>query len=94
MIENLGLYIFIFFVIVFILLLVGGRIINVIRDAKHRAKKAADAKAQKSHRIGTMSLTALGLRVICADGQGCTSVPISSPSITFLRLPTMSMLKT
>lgn len=47
MIENLGLYIFIFFVIVFILLLVGGRIINSIKEAKQRAKKAADEKAQK-----------------------------------------------
>lgn len=47
MVENLGLYIFIFFVTVFILLLTGGRIVKSIKMAKQKAKKAAEEKAQK-----------------------------------------------
>ncbi|MBQ7419394.1 MAG: DUF4834 family protein [Prevotella sp.] len=45
--ENMGLIIFIFFVVVFILLLTGGHIIKSIKKAKTKAKKAADRKDQK-----------------------------------------------
>lgn len=45
--ENMGFLIFIFFIVVFILLLTGGKIIQSIKKAKLKAKKAADDKSQK-----------------------------------------------
>ena len=45
--ENIGFILFIVFVVIFILLLTGGRIIKSIKDAKIKAKKAADEKEQK-----------------------------------------------
>jgi hypothetical protein len=44
--ENMGVLVFAFFVIVFILLLTGGKIIRYIKKAKLDAKKAADEKEQ------------------------------------------------
>ena len=34
------------------------------------------------------------MQYMCSRNQGCTNVPISSPFITFFRLPTTSILKT
>ena len=45
--ENIGFVLFIVFVAIFILLLTGGRIIKSIKDAKVKAKNAADEKEQK-----------------------------------------------
>lgn len=45
--ENIGFILFIVFVVIFILLLTGGRIIKSIKDARIKAKKAADEKEQK-----------------------------------------------
>jgi hypothetical protein len=44
--ENMGVLVFAFFVIVFILLLTGGKIIRYLKKAKLDAKKAADEKEQ------------------------------------------------
>lgn len=45
--ENIGFFIFIFFIVVFIILLIGDRIVRSIKMAKLKAKKTADEKAQK-----------------------------------------------
>ncbi len=45
--ENMGFLIFILFIIIFILLLTGGKIIKSIKKAKLKAKKAVDDKSQK-----------------------------------------------
>lgn len=45
--ENIGFYVFIFFFALFVLLLLGGRIVKSVKMAKLKAKKAADEKAQK-----------------------------------------------
>ena len=43
---NYGFLIFVFFFIIFILLLTGGSTIRYLKKAKHKAKKAAEEKAQ------------------------------------------------
>lgn len=45
--ENIGFFIFIFFIAVFLLLLFGGRIVSAAKEAKLKAKKEAEEKAQK-----------------------------------------------
>lgn len=50
--ENLGFILFIVFIVIFILLLTGGSIIKSIKNAKVKAKKAADEKSQR-HRDET-----------------------------------------
>lgn len=45
--ENIGFIIFIVFVVIFILLLTGGHIVKSIKNAKVKAKQAADDKSQK-----------------------------------------------
>ena len=45
--NDKGFLLFIFFIIVFIVLLTGGSIVRYLKKAKLKAKKNADAKAQK-----------------------------------------------
>ena len=45
--NDKGFLLFIFFIIVFIVLLTGGSIVRYLKKAKLKAKKAAEAKAQK-----------------------------------------------
>ena len=45
--ENIGFIIFIVFVVIFLLLLTGGHIVKSIKNAKVKAKQAADDKSQK-----------------------------------------------
>ena len=44
--NDKGFLIFVFFVVVFLLLLTGGSIIRYLKNAKKKAKKAADERAQ------------------------------------------------
>ena len=44
--KDYGFIIFIFFLVVFLLLLTGGRIIQYIKDTRRKAKKAADEREQ------------------------------------------------
>ena len=44
--KDYGFIIFVFFVIVFLLLLTGERIIQYIKETRRKAKKAADERAQ------------------------------------------------
>ena len=45
--NDKGFLLFIFFIIVFLVLLTGGSIVRYLKRAKLKAKKAAEAKAQK-----------------------------------------------
>ena len=44
--DDKGFLLFVFFIIVFLLLLTGGSIVRYLKNAKKKAKKAADERAQ------------------------------------------------
>ena len=75
--ENIGFILFIVFVVIFILLLTGGRIIKSIKDAKIKAKKAAEEKEQKYR-----DETGRQQRQYHYSGKTPTRQPLAKPSST------------